>query len=1248
MRVKVKKTRGVTGNQHNYGLVTGSIWNYEDQPTNNTVGTTLSPVPREDANIEAERGETIVFPDSDGDVAHAKIGGKRHSQGGTPLNVPDGSFVFSDFRGLLIKNKEVLKDIFNISGTKSKTPAEIAKKYEINSYKEILKDPWADPMDKKTAQLMIENNMKKLGQLALIQEGMKGFPDGIPDIALPLMGSDIAQGQPIQEEQGMPMARYGGLPKAQSGISGVWDYIVKTFTDPSNDTFFGQPIATKKAAKPGQNKTVVQNKPKPTAAAASTSAAKPKANTTASAAASRSTTSDENDKMHKRVVLQHLEKARQAWINAETDSAEEKAARQYLINILGENPEFAKLPAMQDFFRTIKNSTATSRPTYAKDFTKDLNKRKTVAEQRQADEDKRIGLVRSLPDEDEPLKRIQVEQANKIYNDALLSNDPEKMRAAATLLEEGDTFDISGLSTPLGMINVGARNFGNFLGAVGQGVLGGFGLPTPEWTDFTDRNVYGQSWQEKIYDMADLLQDKAKKIEGKNKFTSSVQSSKQKAIDFRNKYNIVKAAAEKVLYDPKATPEEKAKASLIYEDVTNSGIYNPFGFDNRGGLFGFESWSKSPYSQGQKWQNYSTIAGSSMADKYNKKLDTYLNDLKLNRSSKDAAAQIETSANTSASKYPQSEYFDAKGYNINGATWAVDKELDTPEKRSAIATELNANENFPLEKIINGRVVIFGRNSEGLLTAVYPPKDYKPKTIDTGDSTTQKDTSTVRNTGEVKTKDKKREDKTDDTYTTLDEALDLWNQATQQQQPQQKFGGQQEIISYDPVKRFEVGGQLNKFVGGGGKHTQLIKETAIKPTDEYEVVMPNKRLDYTFGKQSFDSTKNYYTAINKTTGKEEELDLNDFINRQTDVLKGYDGGIDKWKTDVLSTDKATREKAAGWFQENYNIWRKANGLPEYFITKSGPNPYGKDKKLGVYTWSAPGIKKKVKTDVVPPPANTPPPASNTPSQPGAIPPQNYEQGIAGTPWWNYDLVNYGSQLSNYFDINPGELPTFMNYLPYVPDPTFLDPARAIAQQQGVVRGTQEAMMSGSDPTVARANMIAASAGAAPQIANIMAQYDERNAGIANQYESSRAQILNQAQLQNQQFEKQYRDELEVRRQQYENALREGRTNVAKSIMQGLKNAAETSWVNATSDSYAVDPGTGQVYFKRGFDPLKGSFRSQTGSIADAYEELLNKGWSDEQARAILELQVKSKLPMNRSEAKYGGSMYNPMDLLWND
>ena len=211
MKVKINRVRGGSmGDQRNYGLVTGSIWNYELKPDTNRVSDTLSPIPRDEANIEAERGETIVGDlDNDGMVEHAIVGGKRHFQGGTPLNVPDGSFVFSDYNKLKIKNKDLLKGIFNMSASKGVTPAKVAKRYELNKYKDILNDPESDALDRKTAQLMLDNNMKKLGQLALVQEGMKGFPDGVPDIALPLLGTDFqSQAQP-------PRMKNGGLVKYQ-------------------------------------------------------------------------------------------------------------------------------------------------------------------------------------------------------------------------------------------------------------------------------------------------------------------------------------------------------------------------------------------------------------------------------------------------------------------------------------------------------------------------------------------------------------------------------------------------------------------------------------------------------------------------------------------------------------------------------------------------------------------------------------------------------------------------------------------------------------------------------------------------------------------------------------------------------------------------------------------------------------------------------------------------------------------------
>jgi len=174
------------GGQLGYSLNLGSKRLYTDMPDlkSDNVSSTIQAVPRDEANIEAEKGETI-YGDVDGDGApeHMIIGGKRHVDGGTPLNAPEGSFIFSDTAKMKIKDAKVLEK-FGVSPRKDGwTPAEIAKKYDINKYKAIMEDKTTDPIRKATAQIMIKNYTKKLSELALIQEQMKGFPQGIPDIA---------------------------------------------------------------------------------------------------------------------------------------------------------------------------------------------------------------------------------------------------------------------------------------------------------------------------------------------------------------------------------------------------------------------------------------------------------------------------------------------------------------------------------------------------------------------------------------------------------------------------------------------------------------------------------------------------------------------------------------------------------------------------------------------------------------------------------------------------------------------------------------------------------------------------------------------------------------------------------------------------------------------------------------------------------------------------------------------------------
>ena len=246
----------------------------------------LEGVPRDKANVEAERGESVVVPNEGGLPAHYKIGGQRHHSGGTPLNIPEDSFIYSDTKAMKIKDPELLKEFGMPEKKGGYTPAEIAKKYDINKYREILQDPVQDDLAKDTAEKMIKNYNMKLGKLALLQEAMKGFPTGIPLVAVPYMEANSIQPEDVlpnmdqeeeeenqaaenemveedfatEEAENPDLQRYGGIPK--KGNLGVMDRLRKVRvhmnvpTDPNNGLYImeggGPPpsSATKKAKIP--------------------------------------------------------------------------------------------------------------------------------------------------------------------------------------------------------------------------------------------------------------------------------------------------------------------------------------------------------------------------------------------------------------------------------------------------------------------------------------------------------------------------------------------------------------------------------------------------------------------------------------------------------------------------------------------------------------------------------------------------------------------------------------------------------------------------------------------------------------------------------------------------------------------------------------------------------------------------------------------------------------------------------------
>lgn len=200
LEVKMRAGLGFNANQLSWPVMAGEF--SEPQITTRH---TLEEVERDEANLEAEVGETAVTSlNGDGVPEHYKIGGKRHYAGGTPLNLPDHSYIFSRDNSMKIKDPEILAQFgitkFPRSGV---TPADIAKKYDINKYKKVLLDKNSDDLARSTAEMMISNYMLKLGKLALLQESTKGFPEGIPLISMPYlesMGMDPKEILPSEQE----------------------------------------------------------------------------------------------------------------------------------------------------------------------------------------------------------------------------------------------------------------------------------------------------------------------------------------------------------------------------------------------------------------------------------------------------------------------------------------------------------------------------------------------------------------------------------------------------------------------------------------------------------------------------------------------------------------------------------------------------------------------------------------------------------------------------------------------------------------------------------------------------------------------------------------------------------------------------------------------------------------------------------------------------------------------------------------
>ena len=179
-----------TGDQADYGLVTTPQEYYSNTNFNDTddksVRYSLSSVPRDRANIEAEGGETVLTDlTNDGQFGLYNITGPRHTSGGVPMFLPEQSFIYSDTSKMKFTKDELAE--FGINTKKKMTPAKLSKKYQLNDYYGHLESPYADKIQAVTSELMLKKNMMNLSKVAFVQESKKKFEDGVPLAAHPYL-----------------------------------------------------------------------------------------------------------------------------------------------------------------------------------------------------------------------------------------------------------------------------------------------------------------------------------------------------------------------------------------------------------------------------------------------------------------------------------------------------------------------------------------------------------------------------------------------------------------------------------------------------------------------------------------------------------------------------------------------------------------------------------------------------------------------------------------------------------------------------------------------------------------------------------------------------------------------------------------------------------------------------------------------------------------------------------------------------
>lgn len=216
MKIRIIGRNMEYGGQMGYGLDLARRKVYTDMPDSpeQHVSSSITEDPNPDSPyvLEAEGDETISRPDG----SFATFQGKSHAEGGiktTAEQTPAGSYIFS--KVLKEKRPEVLQALGvnpKKYGRKGVSYADLTKPYNTNRYIATINNKDADPLSKKTAEMMVDKYRDKHALVALAQESLKGFPEGIPDISQSVMpqmkfGGALPQFQGTKRSQVPPPAK---------------------------------------------------------------------------------------------------------------------------------------------------------------------------------------------------------------------------------------------------------------------------------------------------------------------------------------------------------------------------------------------------------------------------------------------------------------------------------------------------------------------------------------------------------------------------------------------------------------------------------------------------------------------------------------------------------------------------------------------------------------------------------------------------------------------------------------------------------------------------------------------------------------------------------------------------------------------------------------------------------------------------------------------------------------------------------